>query len=473
LAKYIASARSRLRRQQQLRATRAGVSHAPRLWKVWIAAPLAIVIASAFGWLLYQQVLVSPAVKGAAPIEVVKVTLTLMAALAAVLTGVYAYRKQRLSEGDAARADADLLSQRYSTAAEQLGHDKSAVRLAGVYAMARLADDWQKQRQQCIDVLCAYLRMPSEHDVGPSEGEIRATIVRTIAAHLRDHSPISWSQNDFDFSDAALHNANFDGVTFSGRETSFTKATFSGERTSFDGATFSGERTSFDGATLLGEQTSFSYARFSGDRTSFNGTTFSAKVTSFFDTTFSGGRTSFCWANFSKGANFNSATFSGATEFDGAMFAGSIFFYQATFSGGVSFAGATFSGTEICFRETTFSKSTEFYMATFSGATEFDGATFSGERIGFITATFSGEPTSFTKATFSGEHTCFTGATFSGERTSFDGATFSGEGTTFDEATFSGGTTADKATAEASFVGGTVHWGPITPRPLPSLAAAG
>ena len=267
MAKYIASARSRLRRQQQLRATRAGISHAPRLWKVWIAAPLAIVIASAFSWLLYQQVLVSPAVKGAAPIEVVKITLTLMAALAAVLTGLYAYRKQRLSEGDAARADVGLLTQRYSTAAEQLGHDKSVVRLAGVYAMARLADDWQKQRQQCIDVLCAYLRMPSEPDVGPSEREIRATIVRTIAAHLRDHSPISWAQNDFDFTNAALHNANFDGVTFSGRESSFTKATFSGEHTRFTGATFSGEHTSFGGATFSGEGTTFDEATFSGGAT--------------------------------------------------------------------------------------------------------------------------------------------------------------------------------------------------------------
>ncbi|MFD9499878.1 hypothetical protein [Streptomyces sp. NPDC060035] len=34
-----------------------------------------------------------------------------------------------------------------------LGHDQAAVRLAGVYALARLADDWAEQRQVCIDVL--------------------------------------------------------------------------------------------------------------------------------------------------------------------------------------------------------------------------------------------------------------------------------------------------------------------------------
>jgi hypothetical protein len=48
------------------------------------------------------------------------------------------------------------LNERFATAAEQLGSDKPAVRLAGVYAMAGLADDWEENRQTCADVLCAY-----------------------------------------------------------------------------------------------------------------------------------------------------------------------------------------------------------------------------------------------------------------------------------------------------------------------------
>ena len=57
------------------------------------------------------------------------------------------------------------LNERFDTVAEQLGSDKPpAVRLAGVHAMAGLADDWQDNRQTCIDVLCAYLRMPYEPD---------------------------------------------------------------------------------------------------------------------------------------------------------------------------------------------------------------------------------------------------------------------------------------------------------------------
>jgi hypothetical protein len=52
------------------------------------------------------------------------------------------------------------LTERFGRAADQIGSEQAAVRLAGVYAMAKLADDWAEERQTCIDVLCAYLRMP-------------------------------------------------------------------------------------------------------------------------------------------------------------------------------------------------------------------------------------------------------------------------------------------------------------------------
>jgi hypothetical protein len=48
------------------------------------------------------------------------------------------------------------LNERFDTVAGQLGSEKPpAVRVAGVYAMAGLADDWQDHRQMCVDVLCA------------------------------------------------------------------------------------------------------------------------------------------------------------------------------------------------------------------------------------------------------------------------------------------------------------------------------
>ena len=89
------------------------------------------------------------------------------------------------------------LNERFATAAEQLGSDKPAVRLAGVYAMAGLADDWEENRQTCVDVLCAYLRMPYEPDPGQdapepqrlafrASREVRHTVIRVITAHLKD-----------------------------------------------------------------------------------------------------------------------------------------------------------------------------------------------------------------------------------------------------------------------------------------------
>jgi hypothetical protein len=86
------------------------------------------------------------------------------------------------------------LNERFATAASQLGGDKPpAVRLAGVYAMAGLADDWPENRQTCVDVLCAHLRMPYYPDPGGeapaperlafrANREVRHTIIRVITA---------------------------------------------------------------------------------------------------------------------------------------------------------------------------------------------------------------------------------------------------------------------------------------------------
>src|ERR1700751_5770519 len=64
------------------------------------------------------------------------------------------------------------LNERFATGTEQLGSDKPpAVRLAGVYAMAGLADDWPENQQTCIDGLCGYLRIPYGPGPGPDAPE--------------------------------------------------------------------------------------------------------------------------------------------------------------------------------------------------------------------------------------------------------------------------------------------------------------
>jgi hypothetical protein len=118
------------------------------------------------------------------------------------------------------RSEADALAKRYQEAATQLGHDSAAVRLAGVYAMARLADDWPDQRQSCVDVLCACLRMPGAREsLQASEGEkhVRLAIVRLIGDHLDVTRTTNWCDCDLDFSFAELPAITWSHPTFKRR----------------------------------------------------------------------------------------------------------------------------------------------------------------------------------------------------------------------------------------------------------------
>ena len=126
---------------------------------------------------------------------------------------VVAYRRQHLSEATDAREYDKALVERFGAAAEQLGADQPAVRLAGAYAMARLADEWPQERQMCIDVLCGYLRLPHAPDpptdaqalaAWQREREVRVTVLGLIATHLRDGVLASWQGCDLDFTGAVL-----------------------------------------------------------------------------------------------------------------------------------------------------------------------------------------------------------------------------------------------------------------------------
>jgi len=150
------------------------------------------------------------------------------------------------------------LNERFATAADQLGSDKPAVRLAGAYAMAGLADDWEENRQTCVDVLCAYLRMPYEPDPGQDAPqpqrlafqairEVRHTVIRVITAHLQKDAEVSLQGLNFDFNGVVFDGGDFGGAQFSGGTVDFS-AQFSGGAVSFVGAQFSGGTVDFSRA---------------------------------------------------------------------------------------------------------------------------------------------------------------------------------------------------------------------------------
>jgi uncharacterized protein YjbI with pentapeptide repeats len=301
------------------------------------------------------------------------------------------------------------LNERFVTAAGQLGGDKPPqVRLAGVYAMAGLADDWEENRQACVDVLSGYLRMPYEPAPGQdapgperlafrASREVRHTLMRLIGAHLRSGAGVSWQGLNFDFTGVVFDGGDFRAAEFSGGEVLFTDAEFAGGEILFDDAEFSGGMVDFTGARFSGGTVSFHSARFSGG-------------TARFDAEFSGSTVIFTNAAFSDGmVDFSGARFSG----------GQISFSLARFSGGiVSFHGARLVG----------------------GTVSFDDARFSDDRVSFSGAEFTGSQVSFHSAAFSGGRVSFVDAGFSGGTVSFHGAAFSGGQVTFYDAQFSGGT---------------------------------
>jgi len=322
------------------------------------------------------------------------------------VSGPLAYRRQRTSEDTyrlelGRHADSQVvdLRSRFAKAAEQLGHDSPAVRLAGVYAMAALADDWQDagddaQMQVCIDVLCAYLRIPYDPDspkAKEGEKQVRWTVISVIRDHLQDPTAAnSWCGRDFDFSRTTFDGGDFRKVQFSGGIVSFARAEFSGGIVNFARAQFSGGIVNFARVQCSGGIVNFARVQFSGGDVNFAEAEFSGGDVNFARAEFSGGDVNFARAEFSGGdVNFDGATFSGGdVSFSEAEFSGGIVnFARAEFSGGiVNFARAEFSGGDVIFSDAQFS----------GGDVIFSDAQFSGGDVDFVGAKFAGGAVSFT-----------------------------------------------------------------------------
>ncbi|ONI77573.1 hypothetical protein BWI15_03440 [Kribbella sp. ALI-6-A] len=350
----------------------------PLAWQA--AAAVAVALAGAVGlylllaWLLGVDPRSDPAEPAADQqrllAELVKIALGLAAGVGASVALIIGYRRARVEEAGSHRDDRRLFSSRYQDAADLLGHDKAAVRLAGVYAMSRLADDWNEQRQQCIDVLCAYLRLPYDPASGDGgEREVRLTVVRLIGAHLQPSATRPWHGHDLDFTGAVFDGGDFSGAVFSGG-VRFTGAVFVGRPVDFSGAEFADGTADFTGARFTEGSVNFGTARFTGSTVRFT------------EAQFAGGSLSFGRAQFAAGT----VSFSGRpVVVDRSR--------DTTFSGShVNFSRANFTGGRVDFKHTKFASGRLGFMgATFCGSTvDFTGAVFAGGTVSFHSARFTG-----------------------------------------------------------------------------------
>lgn len=318
--------------------------------------------------------------------DAARTTVTLVGIIGLGGAAFIAFRRQRTTESaQLTAAGALLLNQqefqheaartlrdRYTAAAEQLGSDSFAVRLAGVYALSALADDWAavgnpSERQISVDLLCVYLRTPigaASQPTTPSpqkpliagrrslsstsprmaqEREVRQAILSTIAAktsNYPDGEGGPWSNCRFDFSGAELDDVNFSHSRFNAA-VRFNQTVFNGPAdfwgailvdSQFEGATFHGVATFR--SVHFNFRTSFDRARFEAGA-DFRRTQFKME-TSFSEASFSGYLASFDSAHFHE----NSTTYFIATTFDPSTTVG---FSKASFDGPVHLAARELS----------------------------------------------------------------------------------------------------------------------------------
>jgi hypothetical protein len=338
-------------------------------------AVTAIVTVAGLHFLHFQRFKTESQLSSGTFFNLLKIAFAVAAGIGGVVALVTAYRRQRIAEfaegrGNLAenREQSRLFNERFTAAADQLGNDNPAIRLAGVYAMARLADDWPDQRQTCVDVLCAYLRMPYEPEPPEDQKladrlafqavrEVRHTVISVIASHLqpdesRASTVRSWRGLDFDFTGVVFDGGDFSGIEFTGGTarfgyTSFVKGTvrfhnakFKGGRVSFGYAKFTGDcRVQFDDAQFLGARVDFGISEFSGGTVRFDAAEFREGIVYLGDCAFHGSTVRFTGAEFMGGTvDFDNTNFADGSrlQFDEARFTGGIVnFDRANFNGGI------------------------------------------------------------------------------------------------------------------------------------------
>ncbi|MEV6369781.1 pentapeptide repeat-containing protein [Micromonospora musae] len=304
-------------------------------------------------------------------LDVIKLAFAAIAGIGGTIALVVAYRRQRVAEASSrlehAKEERDrirILNERFGAAASQIGSDQPTVRLAGVYAMAALADDWPEQRQTCVNVLCGYLRMPYEPDPGAEapgserlafaqNREVRHAAIQVIRDHLNPRvAPLPWHDCKFDFRGAV-----FDGGNFSYIEVP------NGCTLNFLDASFVGGVTEFQGSKFAGGVANFWRVQFAGGEVHFYGAKFAAGHVGFGESTFSGGRVDFRSIGTSEGP------------------------LRSSFSTDVTFSRCQFTGAEVLFSRAEFT----------AGVIDFDEAEFSGGKVDFTDAQLTGGKLDFSR----------------------------------------------------------------------------
>ena len=333
--------------------------------------------------------------------------------------------------------------ERYTKAVEQLGDEKSPIRMGGVYTLVGLVDEWLedesiekyedrlKEGQVIVNNLCAYIRSPFtlashynelsedapslegiykdkkeefyvDKAILDSEADVRLSIIKEIHDRIQDpdkNTPGAWSGFEYDFS----------GSTFF-YPIDLTNSYYA-KPINFSGSTYKGW-ADFCGSTYQA-LADFSRSTYQG-RVDFNGSTYQA-LADFRGSTYQG-RVDFSGSIYQGGAYFTCSTYTDWADFRGSTYTDWAYFTGSTYQGGAYFTGSTYTGWAD-FRDSTYTDWADFRNSTYQGGADFRNSTYT-DWADFRDSTYQGRAyfsrsifyseTYFGKDKYSNSFSCFT-----------------------------------------------------------------
>ena len=172
------------------------------IWEVLAIAAFSLLAYLWGGWAIWESLTGA----GNDPSEIVKIALTTVGGLGAVGYIVIRYRDSQASKRAEERELSRMVDDKMQAAINQLGAEQASTRIAGVYALAEIADTHHggqhngsrpddDYRQRIVDILCGYLRSDRERPTTDENGKpckdgnydkaVESTIIAVIRKHLQ------------------------------------------------------------------------------------------------------------------------------------------------------------------------------------------------------------------------------------------------------------------------------------------------
>ena len=142
-----------------------------------------------------------------------------------VLLGLYwTSRRVKATEDNVRVAEEGHITERFTRAIAQLGDDKMAIRLGGIYALERIAKDSEKDRGPVMEVLTAYVRekAPRQEEDTPKESQPPPTDIQAILTVIgrRETTGNNRGNGRLDLTHTQLVRADLRGASLCGADLS-------------------------------------------------------------------------------------------------------------------------------------------------------------------------------------------------------------------------------------------------------------